>query len=153
MTSGVKVFVYGSLLEGLSNHQVLKRAKGRALSDAAWTVKEYLLADLGAFPGVVKLDNMPEDKINLFSACIAGELYEVETLSHLDALEGYPNFYGREFVEIEYLDLECSYNRVMAWLYYLPEDLVRDCSFVPPSKEEYPELCWKKHFEEKAVAS
>lgn len=54
---------------------------------------------------------------------ISGELYEVDdqTLDKLDALEGHPNWYKREQVEI-CLDNNFSQSTVLAWIYFNEDD-------------------------------
>lgn len=74
-----KVFVYGTLLQGLERHEALEQSQflGPALLSGA------CLYDLGAYPGAV-----------LGAGEITGELYEVsaEVLATLDVIERYqPN--------------------------------------------------------------
>jgi len=75
-----KVFVYGSLLSGFSNHGLLKTA---TFLGPAKTPKGFAMLDLGYFPGVIPSD--------IHETPIFGEVYEVddETLQRLDRLEGY----------------------------------------------------------------
>ena len=78
------IFVYGSLLKGLGNHLVLKRA--RFVRDAH-TTPAFTLVNLGAYPGLLAGG----------TTAVRGEVYVVddETLAALDRLEGHPNFYRR----------------------------------------------------------
>jgi len=75
-----KVFVYGSLLSGLGNHRLLEDSK---LIGNAITPPEFIMIDLGSFPGVV---HVLED-----GSTVVGEVYEVDdtTMKRLDHLEGY----------------------------------------------------------------
>lgn len=65
---------------------------------------DFQMIDLGAFPGVVNGNNFLE-----------GEVWEVdgEMLQyHLDAIEGYPNFYNRKVIET---------SKGNAWIYFLDD--------------------------------
>lgn len=89
-----KVFVYGSLLRGMHNHdRFLKGAKfcGRSKSTEGYTM--YSLD--GYFPAV--LDTGIDDRV-------VGEVYEVgpRTLTALDNLEGHPTYYRRQRMETPY---------------------------------------------------
>lgn len=97
------VFVYGSLKKGYGNHSVMERSAGRLLGEATLPPR-YKLFSLGGFPGVVEVD---EDGNELH-----GEVYEVERMNSLDALEGHPEFYRRKLVNTEYGE---------AWVYLLPD--------------------------------
>lgn len=70
------VFVYGSLKNGRYNHSVL--GNSTHVGDA-WTTSEYLLVDIGHFPGLLDGDNT-----------VYGEIYRVDADIHkrLDRLEG-----------------------------------------------------------------
>jgi gamma-glutamylcyclotransferase (GGCT)/AIG2-like uncharacterized protein YtfP len=91
-----RVFVYGTLLAGESNHRVLRGAR---LLGPATTGAEFALVSLGNYPGMVRGGE----------TAIAGEVYEVDapTLAALDQLEGHPDFYRRtplwpaDFGEVE----------------------------------------------------
>lgn len=84
-----KVFVYGTLLRGQSNHILLESATylGRTKTSAG-----YSMFAGNHYPAVIH-EGFAE---------IHGEVYEVtaEQLTRLDALEGYPDYYGRESVEL-----------------------------------------------------
>lgn len=85
-----RIFVYGTLLAGEPNHQLLARSE---LLGPAQTKGEFVMLDLGGFPGVIV---GTETKI-------VGEVYLVddETLCHLDRLEGHPRVYRRTPIELE----------------------------------------------------
>ena len=108
LTKGMsRVFVYGSLKEGHSNHHVLRGAKyiGRDM-----ILGPFEMVSLGYFPGV--LDKGAEADISP----IFGEVYEVdrEGLAALDLLEGHPDFYCREKMTTE--------NNVRVWMYILQDN-------------------------------
>jgi gamma-glutamylcyclotransferase (GGCT)/AIG2-like uncharacterized protein YtfP len=94
-----KVFVYGTLLQGEPNYHVMERSEGRLVGMAELQAKMEML-DLRAYPMLVKSEG---------TNIIEGEVYEVETLEHLDRLEGYPSFYDREQVRT---------SEGVAWVYY-----------------------------------
>lgn len=100
------VFVYGTLLRGLSNHTLL--AQARFLGPARTKLRYALY--LNAFPRVIR--NEPVSPI-------VGELYLVDgpTLALLDDLEDHPFEYRREQVAVRMDDDE----EVSAWLYFHPE--------------------------------
>ena len=100
------VFVYGTLLRGLSNHTLL--AQARFLGEA-WTKNSYALY-LDTFPKVIRDEPV---------STIAGELYLVDgtTLALLDDLEDHPFMYRREQVSVIMDDGE----EVLAWIYFHPE--------------------------------
>ena len=79
-----RVFVYGTLLAGEPNHDLL--AGARCLGPAR-TAPAFDLYSFGPYPGLVREGG----------TAVAGELYEVDdaTLARLDVLEGYPDLYDR----------------------------------------------------------
>ena len=84
-----KVFVYGTLKSGGEVRGLNQFGDGATIVGKAKTqYPDYEMADLGAFPGVFL-----NGKYH-----IEGEVWEVddETLEHLDAIEGYPDFYSRQ---------------------------------------------------------
>jgi gamma-glutamylaminecyclotransferase len=74
-----KVFVYGTLLSGCSNHEYLA---GQRFISTAETVARFRMFDLGGYPGLI------EDAVDGLS--IQGEVWEVNDacLARLDRLEG-----------------------------------------------------------------
>lgn len=101
------VFVYGSLKAGYGNHSLL--AQSIFLGKYFTRDEHYVMADLGAFPGVLYKPHNGHQH-----GMIEGELYSVEdnTLKALDRLEGHPNFYKREEVYLE------GYEKPV-WMYIL----------------------------------
>ena len=85
----VRLFVYGSLLRGESNHSQL--AGSPRLAEAC-TALGYSLVDLGEYPGLVTSR----------SGSVVGELYEVDrtTLKALDAFEGHPVLFVRVAIQL-----------------------------------------------------
>ncbi|WP_315903228.1 gamma-glutamylcyclotransferase family protein [Photobacterium sp. TY1-4] len=93
-----KVFVYGTLRAGQSNHSLLRQTArlGRCQLPSG-----YRLYDFGDYPGAIR---QPAGSV------LVGEVYEVDsqTFAALDALEEYPAVYTRELVETAF---------GMAWIY------------------------------------
>jgi gamma-glutamylaminecyclotransferase len=80
-----RVFVYGSLRSGESNHRYL--ATARPLGPSA-TSPGFTLYDLGPYAAIARTGE----------GSVTGELYEVDApaLAELDRLEGHPTFYRRQ---------------------------------------------------------
>lgn len=95
------VAVYGTLKSGCSNHSVLR---GAVPLGKTKTVSKHTLVDWLCYPAVVLEGNTH----------IVCEVYRVddEIFSRLDTLEGYPNFYNRQQVEMD--------NGLTAWIYFIP---------------------------------
>ena len=100
------LFVYGTLMKGFSNHHLLE---GSEFAGAAKTLEKYSLYESG-IPFVFKGEAVSH---------IYGELYRVDelTLKIVDRLEGHPEWYRREEVEV----LTENGETVTAWLYFYPE--------------------------------
>jgi len=100
------LFTYGTLMKGYSNHYPLKRAEWVG---SAKTLEKYSLYESG-IPFVFKGEAVSH---------IYGELYRVDelTLKIIDRLEGHPEWYRREEIQI----VTDSGNNVTAWLYFYPE--------------------------------
>ncbi len=73
-----RVFVYGTLKAGLSNHGWLR---GQRFFGPAETQPRYRMFDLGGYPGMVECDD---------GIALEGEVWEVDAagLQRLDVLEG-----------------------------------------------------------------
>jgi gamma-glutamylaminecyclotransferase len=91
-----RVFVYGTLKRGYSNHALLETS--RFLGEAA-TLKTYWMITTGVFP--VVLDAVPAD-FGLPPLAIAGEIYHVDdaTLEQLDHLEREGRSYHRKVTDV-----------------------------------------------------
>ena len=103
-----KVFVYGTLKEGHGNNVLLSFSERLG---TGITEDKYIMYELG-IPYVSKSFKLTR---------ISGEVYRVklDTLEALDLLEGHPNWYKREKVEVEYYDLKSnSHIKDYAWLYF-----------------------------------
>ena len=88
----VRLFVYGTLMRGGCRHELL--ANQRFLGPAH-TTPHFALYDLCAYPGLVRCESNGQS--------IEGELYEIdaEILPRLDAVEGVPDLYRREEIELQ----------------------------------------------------
>jgi gamma-glutamylcyclotransferase (GGCT)/AIG2-like uncharacterized protein YtfP len=80
----VKVFVYGSLLSGESNHRQLRGAR---MLTVRRTEPRYTLVSLGPYPALLLGG----------TTSVTGEVYDVddELLRALDRFEGAPSLYRR----------------------------------------------------------
>lgn len=128
MAKKLRVFVYGTLKNGRTNHGAVSGSKplGRA------TIKgSFRFVSLGWFPGIVENEQCLEREIG-------GEVYEIDhdTLATLDMIEGHPSFYERRKV---YTSLGCK-----AWCYFLPGDYV--------DRPKVDELFWNENDAEKEWA-
>jgi gamma-glutamylcyclotransferase (GGCT)/AIG2-like uncharacterized protein YtfP len=96
-----RIFVYGTLLRGEANHALLAAA---CFEKAARTSAGYALADLGAYPGLIRAD----------AGHVAGEVYAVDaaTLAALDRLEDVPRRYVREVISLADGDAAEAYRYV-----------------------------------------
>jgi len=79
-----RVFVYGTLLRGEKNHDLLM---GSPFLGMARTEPLFSLFNLGGFPAMCRHG----------CTSVVGEVYEVsqEVLETIDELEGHPNWYRR----------------------------------------------------------
>lgn len=102
-----KIFVYGTLKRGHGNHRYLAGSK---FLGAGKTRNKYAMYVSG-IPFVIVTEPVSQ---------ISGELYEVDdqTLCKLDQLEGHPNWYQREQVEICLDNNFGKSSAVTAWLYF-----------------------------------
>ena len=107
------VFVYGTLKKGFGNNHVMKSAGGRLLA-AGKTEDKYPLYVQG-------LPYLVEDRYNPLASQVKGELWEVDTLRPLDALEGHPTFYYRKMISVEYTDVFGATYVIDAWVYFINE--------------------------------
>ncbi|MBP1909109.1 gamma-glutamylcyclotransferase family protein [Methanolobus bombayensis] len=98
------IFVYGTLKKGDPNHKLLK---GSSFVCSTQTAGNYVMIDLGAFPGVLK----PEDISQMPVSAIMGEVYDIseQTLKELDYYEG--DWYYREKIRLK--------NGLSALMYFL----------------------------------
>jgi len=99
----VKVFVYGTLMRGHTNHNYYL-SKSKFLGEAE--LAGYAMYSVSSFPGIV---SEPSEKVK-------GEVYYVdaETLRKLDSLEGEGSLYLRKMVHIK-LNNETIQGFVYIW--------------------------------------
>jgi gamma-glutamylaminecyclotransferase len=100
------IFAYGTLKQGFSNNHYLSGSK---FIGTGWTKQKYAMRISYGIPFIIMSEPLSQ---------IYGELYQVDdfTLETLDDLEGHPNWYRREQVEI-YLD-DGNHSIVKGWVYF-----------------------------------
>jgi gamma-glutamylcyclotransferase (GGCT)/AIG2-like uncharacterized protein YtfP len=100
----IQVFVYGTLMSGERNHQILQQCgSARLLRETAIPSTIWKMVSCGPFPAVIKSES---------PTIIRGELWEIDSISLLDQLEGYPRLYSRRRVAV---------GDKMAWMYFMKE--------------------------------
>lgn len=91
-----RVFVYGTLQEGHSNHSLLSTSSKLG---GTFTVEPFALGDVG-FPYAFIKTKVPDEYKKLLFP-VRGEVYKMDglhTFEGLDGLEGYPTHYNRRIV-------------------------------------------------------
>jgi len=101
------VAVYGTLKEGYSNFDLMTDSGAKHLLTTV-TKDKYVMYD-GGFPMV----NKPEPGMEATPVTV--QVFEVDTLQRLDWLEGHPDHFCREEVEVEGSD-------VTPWMYFGPKN-------------------------------
>lgn len=93
----MKIFVYGTLMRGHYNNVLLRQHSANFLQQDA--VAGYAMYSLGAYPCITRT---PAGFLT--QAMVHGELWEcnMNCVKQLDSLEGHPNFYRRETVDLAY---------------------------------------------------
>lgn len=111
----VRVFVYGTLKLGYSNHEwhLGSSATGEKQSTflGDGVAEGFIMKHLGGFPAAIKTPNK--------DWTIRGEVYLTNwsvLKSKLDHLEGYPALYNRELIPTSHGD---------AWIYYQPRERLK----------------------------
>lgn len=106
-----KLFVYGTLKEGFTNHHYLKEAT--FLGKGQTRLRYPMILKHPAFPYLI---NKPKEGLH-----VHGELYEVnyQTLLAIDKLEGTPEHYTRREIEIVKNNNEIE----PAWVYFVKEKI------------------------------
>jgi gamma-glutamylcyclotransferase (GGCT)/AIG2-like uncharacterized protein YtfP len=102
------VLVYGTLKRGQGNHRCI--ADQEFIGEANTLLPDFQMYHLGGFPGVVK-----------GTGKIYGEMFRVSEESlhgPLDGLEGHPDFYKRQIVEVV-----CNGKVYDAWMYIYRGDV------------------------------
>ena len=114
----VYVMVYGSLLSSLHNHHLLASHKSDFIGNVK-TVQVYYMCSTngGNFPYLTKIPVIQDQ----LPSCIVGELYMVtsDCLTSLDRLEGHPNWYRREEINVTVTDTD---EQRVAWIYFLQNE-------------------------------
>ncbi len=105
MRKNFKIFVYGTLKKGFSNHHYLSDSK--FLGDAE-TVEKYVMYIKDNIPFVSEREKVSR---------IQGEIYSVtkNTLKRIDLLEENTLWYNRKEVKVKF---KKSCKIVEAWLYF-----------------------------------
>lgn len=109
------IFTYGTLKRGFTNNFILD---GTTFISTGITEKKYQIYPCTnfAFPFLIKSEQ---------KQCIKGEVFEVtsnEILKKLDILEGYPDLYLKEFIQVKLNDNQT----VRALTYFKNEDTNTD---------------------------
>lgn len=108
------VFVYGTLKENHGNSYLLKGCQEENLGLRV-TEERYLLGNVG-FPYLFKRETLKDIFEEDIFRQVMGELWSLtnpRTLKVLDRLEGYPEHYKREVIELT--------SGEKAWTYYQPD--------------------------------
>lgn len=123
--ANTSVFVYGTLMRGEGNHDLLASAE---FVGPGQSLPCFELHDLGAFPGLVANGK----------DAVEGEIYAVgpDTLARLDKLEGHPKFYRRTTIVLE--------NGFVVETYLLPRDRVAGNSVIKSGS-------WRTHRKERKL--
>ena len=116
----MKVFVYGSLKKGHSNHSLIQSSE--FICEAITIDRNYDMLSLGSFPAMVNGGNYD----------ICGEVYNIskETLTYLDELESNGSFYIREKIGVAPIDANTD-AWFYAWVYILKYNYWGDSKAVP----------------------
>ena len=110
----VKVFVYGTLKRGGSNHDVMVRAAGKFLCEAKTAELRKLIVTYLPY----LCDGHAPDGYQ-----VEGEIFEIseeQGLDKIDTLEGNGSFYLRRLDDFIELD---SAKEHTAWVYYIMRDM------------------------------
>jgi len=112
-TYPIRVFVYGTLKRGGSNHDFMMRAGGVFLCEAETREKRRLIVD-----GLPYLcDGLADDGHN-----VEGEIFEIPDargLALIDGLEGNGHFYRRRIDEFVERRTNAEPRETSAWVYYV----------------------------------
>ena len=116
----MKLFVYGTLKRGCSNHDWMR---GQTFLAEGITLPDYRLFDLGGYPGLVRAAQGE-------GVAVSGEVWEVdaEGLRRLDVLEGVAE--GEYELVPMAMDGRWAAEEVRGYLYRRPVLGCRDCGGV-----------------------
>jgi gamma-glutamylcyclotransferase (GGCT)/AIG2-like uncharacterized protein YtfP len=108
-----RIFVYGTLMSGMRNHQRLRQAK-LVCSDAHTRYEDDYWMTTHKTNGGYLAPVVTHGIKNETKGCIQGEVYDVndDTLMLLDTMEGHPDTYRRTEIAITYGEI----NQRM-WMY------------------------------------
>jgi gamma-glutamylcyclotransferase (GGCT)/AIG2-like uncharacterized protein YtfP len=120
----MKLFVYGTLRNGLENNFLLDK---KAKFIKVMHLSSLKLYDLGPFPAAVESKNEKDN--------ITGELYEIPTsnIEAIDQLEGVPHMFQRQFFTDEDEEI---------WYYVMEKELIEGLDEVPSGD-------WMKHLQDR----
>ena len=111
MSERAVVFVYGTLMQGQSNHRVLVELDAIRIGEAR-TAGPRTLVDLGPYPALLSADAVRDAG----RSAVVGEIFQVDgsALEVLDVFEGCPELYARERIALEHAG-----TAIEAWTYDL----------------------------------
>ncbi len=107
------LFCYGTLMRGFGNNRIIA---DQLFIGEGKTIEDYAMYNLGRFPGLKK------DKAG--GTRIQGEVWQIDekALANCDRLEGHPNFYRREKINVE---LKSGVGHVSAWCYFFQQPIMK----------------------------
>jgi gamma-glutamylaminecyclotransferase len=136
------VFVYGTILSGMRNNHRVNKFK---FIGKAETVKQFYMTSLNSccYPMVSYKAIHPSQILTT----IKGEVYEIndEELQNLDHLEGHPNFYTRQIIEVN-----LGNDKIMSTFCYiiLQPDIISEVSIDYEERSEaVNDGDWRRYFE------
>jgi gamma-glutamylaminecyclotransferase len=155
----ILLFVYGSLLSGLHNFQLLERSSAVYMGPAG-TSDEYYLCSRGpgfSFPYVTKQEVIPGQ----IRTKVEGEVYKVpiQHVPELDRLENHPLWYRRQQIEVLLYQQEGEPERKRngrtttlmkkAWIYILEnQDDIDEMKSKPDVFHDVSDGDWKRFLRE-----
>jgi gamma-glutamylcyclotransferase (GGCT)/AIG2-like uncharacterized protein YtfP len=117
------VFVYGTLMNGMRNHDRLVRNKAQLVNENAYVIGNLSMKckTMGDFTAPIVM----QEPDHITARGVIGELYEIsdQLLHALDAFEGHPDVYERKKVCVETKD-----KTEEAWMYYFVAAVPSDVS-------------------------
>lgn len=128
------VFVYGSLKTGFYNHSILMDGNPTLIGPAI-TLRPFLMEAGAWFPFLIDPTALRRKAwLAGLTGRVVGELYHVDddTMDRLDDLEGHPDFYRREPVDVRVSTGGVFYTDT-AWIYLLQGDLNPLARYVMPN--------------------
>ena len=106
------VFVYGTLKKGFGNHRIVTASNGARVGSATTLQVFFRMHSInGMYPGVVITSE--DGGGELGCGPIKGEVYRVDSIDLFDSLEGYPNLYTRQVIDVVLASGETQ----TAWIY------------------------------------